>query len=160
LLLPGLAQAKQEQDARPEENQQTQTHAVAKTADQKPAADTTVWIDNKVNPATRWLEDAVQPLTVWMEKKIQRRLDDEPLNPILIAPNQKQALDPSEASISPEQAATIASQAFPGEILRTTLLPKQPKQYRVKLISPAGEIHLIYIHAETGLILKPKPKQL
>lgn len=159
MLLPGFAQASPEQDRKPPENQQDNKKSDAKTPNKKTANDTTIWIDEQVSPTTRWLEEAVQPLTVWMEKKIQRRQDNQPLRPRLLAPNQNQALDPSQAGISPEQAATIASQAFPGQILRTTLLSKLPKQYRVKLISPAGEIHLIYIHAETGIILKPKPKQ-
>lgn len=119
----------------------------------------TVWIEETVTPATRWLEGAVQPLTIWMEKKIHRGIkqqrppQNEPTPKVATA--RPQTADTSLAAISQAQSASIASKQQPGEVLRTSLLAKTPSQYRVKLISPNGEIHLIYVHAQTGKILKP-----
>lgn len=120
-------------------------------------AEETVWIEETVTPATRWLEGAVQPLTIWMEKKIHRRskkrqAHTEPAPQIAVA--RPQTADATLVAISQAQAATIANKRQAGEVLRTSLLAKTPPQYRVKLISPNGEIHLIYIHAQTGKILK------
>lgn len=139
---------------------------------QKQKQGDTIWLEEKISPTTRWLESLVKPLTVWMEQQI-----NEPLAAPVTQPKQtfenntdsvKQtgsntAYDPAifisaeQASISSEQASNIAKTHIAGDILHIKLMPKLG-QYRVKLISKLGEIHIIFIHAASGQILSPNSR--
>jgi hypothetical protein len=42
-----------------------------------------------------------------------------------------------------------------GEVLKVKLLEKDLSQYRVKMISSTGEIHMLYVDARTGELIHP-----
>lgn len=139
---------------------------------QKQKQGDTIWLEEKISPTTRWLESLVKPLTVWMEQQI-----NEPLAAPVTQPKQtlenntnsvKQTgsntahdpaifISPEQASISSEQASNMAKTHIAGDILHIKLMPKLG-QYRVKLISKLGEIHIIFIHAASGQILSPNSR--
>jgi uncharacterized membrane protein YkoI len=119
----------------------------------------TVWLEKKLSPPTRWLENVVKPITTWMERKIQKEVhgSEEPVETLHPARGEsdEDPLPTDEHVIDSERIAELASNLIPGQILRIKLLNRTPLQYRVKLISHDGEIHIIYINAHTGIIIQP-----
>lgn len=122
----------------------------------------TVWLEKKLSPSTRWLENAVKPITTWMERKIQKEIHGgevrelPPAAPRVDSDDRPPVVD--EDVIDSESIAELASKHIPGQILRIKLLNRTPLQYRVKLISRVGEIHILYINAHTGKIIQPLSK--
>lgn len=133
----------------------------------------TIWIEEKISPTTNWIENLAKPLTVWMEQQIN---GGEPTdNPEAVRPEGIQSHKaPNTAHstqaelehkldenllISAEQVERIAKEHIAGDVLYIKLIPKT-QQYRVKLISKLGEIHIIYIQAMSGDIVMPESKRL
>ena len=128
----------------------------------------TIWLEKKISPSSRWVENLVKPLTSWIEKKIQsphhHALEPLPSNPESALPATiateglaEQALS-NKPQFSPEQAGAIANRLIPGNTLRVKLLNKQQRlQYRVKLISLVGEIHILYLDAHSGERIQAEP---
>jgi uncharacterized membrane protein YkoI len=123
-----------------------------------------LWIEEKINPATRWLEKLVRPVTGWVEDKIQNhdeiapssRPDWNTLQPgpaIPKEPRPDSPQPPDQPVISADEAIAVAVSAFPGEVLRVKYLPGDIPVYRVKLISKKGEIHILYVNAWTADIV-------
>jgi len=141
--------------------------------DQSSKQGDTVWLEEKISPTTRWLDNLVKPLTVWLEQQIHQPEPElnsqtnsaQSAEEVNSALEQTQvngsdnAIDPvsEAASITVEQAARIAQQHIAGEVLYIKLMP-MVKQYRVKLISTLGEIHILYISAASGDIVLPNKK--
>jgi hypothetical protein len=124
----------------------------------------TIWLEEKIAPSTRWIENLVKPLGIWMEKKIQPRyVADDKENSGTQPEVELVPLPPSGGQegpiITPEQAAVVSKQYVQGEVLRIKLLESahSVSRYRVKLISTAGEIHILYINAHTGVLIQPAP---
>ena len=119
----------------------------------------TIWVEKQITPATQWVEEIVKPLTNWMERKIHDR-DETPAQnnakpwpgPQTIVPR----IQPTDGElITSDQASQVALRFVEGEILRVKLLNKTLLQYRVKMISNSGEIHLLYVDAYTGELIQP-----
>ena len=125
----------------------------------------TIWLEEKISPTTRWLESLVKPLTVWMEQQINEPIADPITQPKQTLENNTDSVKQTGSNtahdpaifISAEQASNIAKTHIAGDILHTKLMPKLG-QYRVKLISKLGEIHIIFIHAASGQILSPNSR--
>ena len=129
----------------------------------------TIWIEEKISPTTTWIENLVKPLTSWMERQVngseqegdnqgteqktgQRNEYENDLDSTLANP--KNLLD-RDLLIGSEKAGVLAKEHIAGEVLYIKLVSKT-KQYRVKLISELGEIHIIYIQAVSGEIITPR----
>lgn len=142
------------------------------SADSKsPKKGDTIWLEEKISPPTRWIENLVKPLTVWMEQKINKpapepdiqqsnqensqRIEDGTTPDINQTGSDDMVL--SSALISSEQASTLAKEHIAGDVLHIKLVSKT-NQYRVKLISKLGEVHIIYIKASSGKIVLPNDK--
>ncbi len=119
----------------------------------------TIWIEKKLSPSTRWLENLVKPMTTWIERKIQKEtLDREEKGRPAAPPKtgiERPFSSPDDSVIDSEAIALIAKERVPGQVLRIKLLNRVPLQYRVKLISRIGEIHVLYINAHTGDFILP-----
>ncbi|MGH1542674.1 MAG: PepSY domain-containing protein [Arenicella sp.] len=126
----------------------------------------TIWLEEKISPTTTWIENLVKPVTVWMEQKINE--PEQEVNKQESSQNGEQGssselnetepVDMEAASIiSAKQASALAKNHIAGDVLYIKLLSKT-NQYRVKLISKVGEIHIIYIKAVSGEIVLPDDK--
>lgn len=128
----------------------------------------TVWIEEKISPTTTWIENLVKPLTVWMEQQVNGPKPEDNNQEVTQenSPHSEQEkaqsatqTDP-EKTLSPdsvigsEQAGVLAKEHIAGDVLYIKLMSKT-QQYRVKLISKLGEIHIIYINAISGEIVSP-----
>ncbi len=137
-------------------------HSTNKAKDNSPKKGKTIWLEEKISPSTQWLEGLVKPMTSWMEGKIQKHPDQKNQTLPREAPvpeTQNLSASPDTASIiDADTIARIAGERVPGQILRMKLLERNPLQYRVKLISKAGEIHMLYINAHTGELIQPSNK--
>ncbi len=148
----------------------TVLHAAPASADdfsessqEAPVEGESLWIEDKINPATRWLEQLVSPVTTWMEDKIQdnqnrpREIQQwQPESDTRLGPDSPQTPpDTSETHIviTSDEAVAVAVAAQPGEVLRVKLLDREKPAYRVKLITDQGEIQILYVDAVTGDIL-------
>ncbi len=60
----------------------------------------------------------------------------------------------AEASISKQQAASIARTQYPGKIIDVRLIKsgEQPI-YRVKVLDKKGGLHIVTIHGQTGNVI-------
>lgn len=123
----------------------------------------TIWLEKKLAPTTRWLEQIAKPVSSWMERKIQRQESDGVRSPPKTTWMQPAPIADTESypgsppRISTEQVSTAAKRHIAGEVLAVKLLrfAQAAPQYRVKLLSTAGEIHILYFDAETGTIIQP-----
>ena len=119
----------------------------------------TIWIEKKLSPSTRWLENLVKPMTSWIERKIQKetpgRKDDIRPTGVPNADIYRPFSSPDDGVMDSNTVSDIAKERVPGQILRIKLLNREPLQYRVKLISRVGEIHILYINAHTGDFILP-----
>lgn len=125
----------------------------------------TIWLEEKINPTTRLVERLVTPLTSWMEEKVQRDRDSgsgqSPAGAWQPDLSGSPAREPVDAAGLLDRSAIRqrVEAGFAGDVLRIKLLDqRQPLQYRVKHISDAGEIRILYLDARTGEILKPKKR--
>lgn len=127
----------------------------------------TIWLEEKISPTTTWVENLVKPLTVLIERQINKpatTLDDQESNQLIeketiLEPDKTSSDEKIEANslISSEQARELAKNHIAGDVLYIKLLSKT-NQYRVKLISKLGEIHIIYIRATSGEVILPNAK--
>lgn len=128
----------------------------------------TIWLEEKISPTTTWIENLVKPLTEWMEQQIQepeQEVDGQEIDSqeseekIILEPIAKKPDNAAEAAsiISSEQAEVLAKNHIAGDVLYIKLVSKT-NQYRVKLISKLGEVHIIYIKAVSGEIVLPNDK--
>ena len=147
-------------EAAPEQHQQ---HSEGAPNPQKPPTKEgdSIWLEKKITPTTRWLEKMVKPLSTWMEQQIQsprNNLDSQQKNH-WVGPEGVSTTAPDvseDAIISARQAAASARRLIDGEVLKVKLLSlNQVPSYRVKLISTAGEIHIVYINAHSGALIQP-----
>lgn len=126
-----------------------------------------VWLEEKISPTTTWIENLVKPLTVWMEQKInepeqeadnqegiQRSEGGSTLGSYKISSDDTVETEPL---ITAEQAAVLAKNHIAGDVLYIKLMPKT-NQYRIKLISKLGEIHIVHVKAVSGDIVLPANK--
>lgn len=128
----------------------------------------TIWLEEKITPTTTWIENLVKPLTVWMEQQINEPEQEPNIQegiqenfprgegenvPNLNETGPDNTVDP-DSLISAEQASALAKAHIAGDVLYIKLISKT-NQYRVKLISKLGEIHIIYIKAISGEIVSP-----
>ena len=135
---------------------------------ESPKQGDTIWLEEKISPTTTWIENLVKPLTVWMEQQInepEQELDiqegiqensprgEEQNVPNIVETGNDNIVDP-DSLISAEQASALAKKHIAGDVLYIKLISKS-NQYRVKLISKLGEIHIIYIKAISGEIISP-----
>lgn len=121
-----------------------------------PVEGESLWIEEKINPATRWLENLVSPITTWMEDKIQA--NDETSAPPpphwnITAPEPSRIRGTTQELLTDDQAASAVVREYPGEVLRVKFLEKESPVYRVKLITELGEIYILYVDAYSGQIL-------
>jgi uncharacterized membrane protein YkoI len=106
-------------------------------------------------------------LTVLIEQQINKpasALDNQESNQLveketILDPNKTDSNETLESAslISAEQASELAKGYLAGDILYIKLLSKT-NQYRIKLISKLGEVHIIYINATSGEIILPNDK--
>jgi len=128
-------------------------------AQKKNSEGETLWIEKQMTPATRWAEGLVRPLTAWMERKIQDRdtppeiKEDKPW--LETQPGTPRVEQSNDKLITARQASQVAQQFVAGEVLRVKLLESALAQYRVKMISSTGEIHILYIDAHSGEVIHP-----
>lgn len=130
---------------------ETQAPERDQTEASEDAPRSTVWLEDTIDPVTGWLEEVIKPIANWLEQAVQTPSLQAQPTPDIATPRQSTAH--KAVKLSPANAAAIAKQAYPGDILRTSLLDKTPPQYRVKLISAQGVIHMLYIDANTGEIM-------
>jgi uncharacterized membrane protein YkoI len=124
-----------------------------------PRGGETIWVEEKMRPTTQWMEDLVSPLTTWMERKIHDRNPSSAESETTVWIRKTKPGTPTaeftDPLISPNEASLTAQQHMEGEVLRVKLLFRGDPQYRVKLISKKGEIHLLYVNATTGKLIRP-----
>ncbi len=56
------------------------------------------------------------------------------------------------ANVSPEQALEHAQRRYPGKVLGVQLAPEKAA-YRVKILSPEGRMHFIWVDQKTGEVV-------
>lgn len=117
----------------------------------KPEA--TIWLEEKITPSSMWLEDIVKPMTSWMEDYIHEPESTASSNSTS-AHKPETDVEPQANTtyISAKQAASVAQSAVEGDVLMSKLLATQGR-YRVKLLSVAGEIHVLYVDALSAELL-------
>ena len=125
-----------------------------------------IWLTKKIAPTARWVSTLVTPLSTWIEKKIQRSRASNEKHSKRTNIKSSLSLEPLSnktalPTLTPTQATQIATTQFPGEILLIKLLSfkQSAPHYKVKLISSAGEIHILYINAHTGELTHPDKEQ-
>lgn len=129
----------------------------------------TIWLEEKISPTTVWLENLVKPLTIWMEQQINEpeqvfvdkavdQVSNDDLDVRLIEVDPVNVKE-NTVAITSEQASDLAKDHIAGDVLYIKLLSKT-NQYRVKLISKVGEIHIIYIQAASGDVVTPNNKMV
>lgn len=64
------------------------------------------------------------------------------------------SLQAKSAGISKQQAVDIAQQHSPGRVLSVSRIKtKQGGAYRIKTLSPSGDIHIIIVDASSGTVI-------
>ncbi|MFK7729998.1 MAG: PepSY domain-containing protein [Pseudomonadales bacterium] len=150
----------------------------------EPKEGKSVWLEKKISKPTRWLESLVKPMNIWLEGKVQAptsRSDNQQ------APSQPDSTGVPDAvtssldttRISADEAADVARKQIAGNVLKVKLLtmPDRPLTsddgglddnadesvalffYRVRLISKRGEIHILYVDAQTAALIDPYARQ-